>query len=58
MANSPTHRTTASSNIRLASSTAMIAPLGHHSHVAVHNGVAHVSGQLPYGMSTLVAHSS
>lgn len=47
MTNSPTHRTTASSNIRLANSTAMTAPIGHYSHVAVHNGVAHVSGQLP-----------
>ncbi len=42
-----THRTTDSDTIRLADSTATIAPLGHYSHVAVHNGVAHVSGQLP-----------
>ncbi|BAU87392.1 hypothetical protein SLA_6526 [Streptomyces laurentii] len=47
MTDSPTRRTTGSGNIRLANSTAMIAPLGHYSHVAVHNGVAHVSGQLP-----------
>ncbi|WP_328876139.1 RidA family protein [Streptomyces sp. NBC_00287] len=47
MTNPPTHRTTGSSSIRLANSTAMIAPLGHYSHVAVHNGVAHISGQLP-----------
>ncbi|MER6444088.1 RidA family protein [Streptomyces venezuelae] len=42
-----THRTIESSTIRLANSTAMTAPLGHYSHVAVHNGVAHISGQLP-----------
>jgi enamine deaminase RidA (YjgF/YER057c/UK114 family) len=34
-------------SIRLADSTAMIAPLGHCSHVAVHHGVAHISGRLP-----------
>ncbi|MFD4372393.1 RidA family protein [Streptomyces sp. NPDC058486] len=39
MPNSPT--------VRLANSTAMAAPRGHYSHVAVHNGVAHISGQLP-----------
>src|SRR5688500_7788218 len=38
---------TGSSAIRLTNSTAMIAPLGHYSHVAVHNGVAYISGQLP-----------
>ncbi|WP_406144630.1 RidA family protein [Streptomyces sp. NBC_01012] len=47
MTTSSTHRTTGSSTIRLADSTAMITPLGHYSHVAVHNGVAHISGQLP-----------
>ncbi|MFD8008846.1 RidA family protein [Streptomyces sp. NPDC058955] len=47
MTDSPSHRTAGAGDIRLADSTAMIVPLGHYSHVAVHNGVAHVSGQLP-----------
>ncbi|WP_327732871.1 RidA family protein [Streptomyces nojiriensis] len=47
MTNSPTRQTTTSSTIRLADSTAMTPPLGHYSHVAVHNGIAHISGQLP-----------
>ncbi|WP_326763387.1 RidA family protein [Streptomyces sp. NBC_01591] len=38
---------TGSTAMRLTNSTAMIAPLGHYSHVAVHNGVAYISGQLP-----------
>ncbi|WP_055598923.1 hypothetical protein [Streptomyces aureus] len=47
MAKSTATGRTAVANIRLARGAATIAPFGPYSHVAVHNGVAHVSGRLP-----------